>query len=242
MSLYDLTILIHVVLFCYWLGGDLGVYVSSKYTVDTTQIRENRMLATKIMMGCDLIPKICMSLMLTVGGILSEFHGITHPLWQMVGIILLGPVWMTMVLVLHYKHHASFIPLLTKIDFYFRWIMVAGLITSTSYSWVTGRLSEDPWMAGKLLVFAGLIFCGLMIRIKLKDFGATYGKIIADDYNDEDNQRMIVSLNKVRPWVYTIWVGLIIEAALGIAQPGSPNPDVTSQLNPTTVIELAAKD
>jgi len=236
MSLYDLTILIHVILFCYWLGGDLGVYVSSKYTVDPSLSRETRLIATKIMMGCDLIPKICMSLMLTVGGILSEFHGITHPLWQMIGIVLLGPVWMSMVLVLHYKHHASFIPLLTRVDFYFRWIMVAGLIASTSYSWFSGRLDQDPWMAGKLLVFAALIFCGLMIRIQLKDFGGTYAKIIADNYNDDDNQRMIASLNKVRPWVYSIWVGLIIEAALGIAQPGSPDQVSVSAMEPVPII------
>ncbi len=223
MSAYDFTLILHIVLFCYWLGGDIGVFYSSKFVVDPTLQRETRLIATKIMMGCDMIPKICMTLMLTVGGILSEFHGIAHPTWQMVGIVLLAPFWLTVVLLLHFKHDADYIPALTKFDFYFRWLIVIGLIVSTTYSWVTGRLVDDPWMAGKLLIFAFLVFCGLMIRVGLKDFGATYGKIIADNYNDEDNQKMIKSLDRVRPWVYAIWVGLVIEAALGVVQPGSPD-------------------
>ncbi|MGK0498879.1 MAG: hypothetical protein ACJAYG_000510 [Oceanicoccus sp.] len=222
MSAYDFTLLIHIILFCYWLGGDIGVFYSSKFVVDPSLQRETRLIATKIMMGCDLIPKICMTLMLTVGGILSELHGIAHPTWQMVGIVLLGPFWLTVVLILHFKHDAKFIPALTKFDFYFRCLIVVGLIVSTSYSWLTGRLADDPWMAGKLLMFAFLVFCGLMIRVGLKDFGASYGKIIQDTVTDEDNQKMIASLDRVRPWVYAIWVGLVIEATLGIVQPGSP--------------------
>jgi len=29
MSNYELMILIHIILFCYWLGGDIGVFYSS---------------------------------------------------------------------------------------------------------------------------------------------------------------------------------------------------------------------
>ena len=220
MTAYDITLLIHIILFCYWLGGDIGVFYSSKFVVDPTLSRETRLVAAKIMLGCDLIPKICMSLMLTVGGILTEFNDIEHPLWQMVGIVLLGPVWLTMVLVLHFKHDAPFIPMLTRIDFYFRWIMVVGILISCFYSLSTGRLDHAPWVTAKLLGFAFLIFCGLMIRIYLKGFGATYVKIIQGDYDQNDNRIMQDSLNKVRPWVVTIWIVLIIEAALGIAKPG----------------------
>lgn len=238
MSLYDLTIIIHIVLFCYWLGGDIGVFYSSKFVVDPKLSRETRLVATKIMMGCDLIPKICMSLMLTVGGILTEFHGIPHPLWQTIGIILLGPFWLTIVLVLHFKHNASFIPLLTKFDFWFRCFMVVALLVSTAYSWSIGRLDEDPWVAAKLIGFAFLIFCGVMIRIGLKGFGETYVKIIQDNYTDADNDKMIASLAKVKPWVFAIWVVLIIEGGLGVVQPGSPDKAALLETTPDTHISI----
>ena len=235
MSAYDLTLLVHVLLFCYWLGGDIGVFYSSKFVVDPSLSREARLVAARIMLGCDLIPKICMSLMLTVGGILTEFVGIDHPLWQIIGIILLGPVWLTMVLVLHFQHKAAFIPLLTRIDFYFRWILIAGVVASCFYSLSTGRLDDTPWIAAKLLGFAFLIFCGLMIRINLKDFGATYTKMIQNNYNNSDNQIMANSLKRVKPWVVTIWAVLIMEGALGIAKPGSP--DASRHLSALQTIE-----
>lgn len=238
MSLYELTVLAHVILFCYWLGADIGVFYSSKFVIDPSLSRETRLIATRIMMGCDLLPKICMSLMLTVGGILTEFHGISHPWWQMVGIILLGPFWLTMVLVLHFKHNASFIPFLTRLDFWFRCFMVVALLISTSYSWLTGRLDDNPWVAAKLLLFAFLIFCGVMIRIGLKGFGETYVKIIQDNYQEPDNAKMTASLNKVKPWVYAIWVVLVMEAALGIAQPGGESTRVLSA-EPTAIQTMA---
>ena len=195
------------------------MFYSSNFVVDSKLSRETRLVAAKIMLGCDLIPKICMSLMLTVGGILTHYNGIDHPLWQWIGIILLGPVWLSIVLVQHFKHQAAYIPTLTKIDFYFRWLLVAGIVISCLISLSTGRLDDAPWVTAKLLGFAFLIFCGLMIRVSLKDFGMGYTKIAQNNYDEADNQAMALSLKKVKPWVVTIWIVLVIEAALGIVKP-----------------------
>ena len=195
------------------------MFYSSNFVVDSKLSRETSLVAAKIMVGCDLIPKICMSLMLTVGGILTHYNGIDHPLWQWIGIILLGPVWLSIVLVQHFKHQAAYIPTLTKIDFYFRWLLVAGIVISCLISLSTGRLDDAPWVTAKLLGFAFLIFCGLMIRVNLKDFGASYTKIAQNNYDEADNQAMALSLKKVKPWVVTIWIVLVIEAALGIVKP-----------------------
>ncbi len=219
MNPYDIVLLIHILLFCYWLGGDVGVFYSSQFVVDSNLSRETRMTAAKIMLGCDLIPKICMSLMLTVGGILAHYLGIQHDPWQFVGIILLGPIWLTMVLVLHYYHNARYIPTLTKIDYIFRWIMIAAIGTSCVYAYNSGSLDQTPWLTLKLLGFGFLIFCGLMIRINLKEFSVTYAKMLQDTHDDADNLQMVRSLKKVKPWVVTIWLVLILEAYVGIAKP-----------------------
>ena len=34
MSAYTILVIVHVVLFAYWLGGDWGVYVNAKYVAD----------------------------------------------------------------------------------------------------------------------------------------------------------------------------------------------------------------
>ncbi len=219
MSTYELLLIIHLLLFVYWLGGDLGVFYSSGFVVNPELSTEARLTAAKIMLGCDLLPRICMSLMLTVGGLLSHYIGVEHASWQMLAIIALGPFWLAMVLILHFKHHAPFIAALTKFDFYFRWFIIAAIIASCIYAYQTQRLENAPWLIAKLLGFALLVFCGLMIRIKITGFSATYVKLLQGTHNDQDNQVMINSLNKVRPWVITIWLILLVEAYLGVAKP-----------------------
>ena len=229
---YQLVLMIHVLLFVYWLGGDLGVFYSSGFLIRPELSRETRLVAAKIMFNLDLVPRICMSLMLTVGGILSEAVGLVHPPWQMAGIILLGPVWLSMVLFLHFRGGTEAAKKLTKIDFWFRWVVVFGVIASVGYSWSTGWLHQAPWVAGKLLVFAALVFCGIMIRMRLKPFTLTFHKIVQDQVTDADNQAMIASLGRVRPWVIAIWVGLVWEAYLGTAKPGSPDVETLSSFFP----------
>jgi len=60
-------------------------------------------MAGRIMLALDLIPRICMSLMLTVSALLAETVGIPHPAWQMTAVLLLGPVWLALVLFLHLR-------------------------------------------------------------------------------------------------------------------------------------------
>ena len=67
MSLYDLLIIFHLLLFVYWLGGDMGVFYSSGMVVDTKLSNSARVTAAKIMIDLDFVPRICMTLMLTVG-------------------------------------------------------------------------------------------------------------------------------------------------------------------------------
>lgn len=219
MSAHDTLILLHLLLFCYWLGGDIGVFYSAGFVADPERSTEARLTAGKIMLGIDLVPRICMSLMLTVGGLLSEFAGIDHPAWQLLGITLLGPVWLGMVLLLHFAHGAAFIPALTRVDFVFRWLVIAGIVGSTGWSAVNGRLAEVPWLSAKLLAFAFLVFCGLMIRLRFKGFAQSYARLAAGTHGAADDQVMAASLGKVRPWVVTIWLVLVLQAFLGVVKP-----------------------
>ena len=225
MSLHDFMLILHLILFVYWLGGDIGVFYSSRFVVNPELSSETRMTAAKIMLNLDLVPRMCLSLMLTVGSVLVTMKGIEpySPLFEF-GVILLGPAWLTMVLLIHFKEGTDFAHKLTKFDFWFRWAMVIAIIASTIYSISIGRLSEAPWISAKLLIFAGLILCGIVIRIGLRPWGAVFAKIHAGTQTDEDNQILINSLNKVRPFVILIWIGVLLSAVIGVIQPGSTLP------------------
>ncbi len=220
MSAHDIVLIVHLLLFCYWLGGDIGVFYSSGMVIDPKLSNSARMTAAKIMINLDLVPRICMSLMLTVGGILVHYEGWEHPLWQWIGIILLGPFWLTMVLLIHFREGTDFAKNLTRIDFWFRWIIIVSVVASSTVQFMTGGYDESPWIGYKLYLFAGLVFCGLVIRMNLGPFVQGVHRLALGNIDDEANIAMAASLNRVRPFVILIWIGLVIEAGLGVVEPG----------------------
>ncbi len=183
---------------------------------------EQRLAAAKTLAAIDLVPRICMSLMLTVAGILAELVGVPHPAWQMAGIVLLGPVWLTLVLMNYLKQGTPLGATLTRIDFWFRWFLLAAVLVSVSYSWITGELDHAPWVAGKLVLFAAIILFGLLMRIQVRPWMEGIGKLAAEGSSDETNRVMALSLARTKPFVIAMWVCLLLEGVLGVVQPGSP--------------------
>jgi hypothetical protein len=215
---HQLMVILHVLLFVYWLGGDLGVFYSSKFVVKADISPEARSIAAKIMLDLDQIPRMCMAMMLTVGGILTEFIGIPHPLYQKVGIVLLGPVWLFCVTYLHFWHGGKAYAAITKFDMFIRWAVVIGLPISVALHWESNRLAEYPWVAGKLIMFAFLVFCGIMVRGKIGPFFSVLMKCRAGEMpTDEENAAQVKSLAQVRVWVFMIWAGVFLSGFAGIA-------------------------
>ena len=209
----------HILLFVYWLGGDAGVFYSSRFVVNPGLSRDARMTAAKIFVDLDMIPRYCMALMLTVGGILAELIGIRHPPWEMAAIVLLGPVWIAMVHSVHARQGTDAGRRLARIDIGFRWIVIGSIVASVIHSHATGRLAGLEWFSAKLLLFAFLVFCGLMIRRNLPPFAEGFRTLATTGPTAESDALMSNSLAKCRPWVLAIWAGILASALLGVLKP-----------------------
>ena len=210
---------LHLLLFVYWLGGDAGVFYSSRFVVNPRLSRDARMTAAKIFLDLDMLPRYCMALMLTVGGILAEVIGITHPTWEMVAIVLLGPVWLGLVVLVHAKEGTAAGQTLKRVDVWFRWIVIASILVSVAHSHWTGRLAGLEWFSAKLVIFAFLVFCGLMIRRLLPPFVEGFRTLATTGPTPESDRLMIEGLARCRPWVLAIWAGILLSAWLGIVKP-----------------------
>ncbi|MEY3137905.1 MAG: hypothetical protein RL580_1637 [Pseudomonadota bacterium] len=211
---------IHILLFVYWLGGDAGVFYSSTFVTNTKLSREARLTAFKIFINLDMLPRYCLALMLTVGGVLAEFIGYEHPMWQTVAIVALGPIWVWVVHTIHAREGSEFGKTLATWDRRFRVFMIVAIIASVAYHWTTGPLQPYPWLAAKLLIFAFLIFCGFMIRMKIPPFIEGFKVMAASGATPESDQKMIDGMGACRPYVLLIWAGVAISALLGVLKPG----------------------
>ena len=105
---------------------------------------------------------------------------------------------------------------MTRWDFRFRLLVIAVLAGYGLLSLLTDSGAHVDWVAWKLIIFAGLISCGLMIRVKLKPFGPAFGRLLAGQASDEDDAAISSSIASTRPWVWLIWLGILISAFLGM--------------------------
>jgi hypothetical protein len=211
---------IHVLLFVYWLGGDAGVFYSSRFVLNSNLSRDARLTAFKIFVNLDMLPRYCLALMLTVGGVLAEFIGYDHPMWQTIAIVALGPIWVWVVHTIHVKEGTEFGKKLATLDRYFRLFMIFALVASVAYHWTTGPLRPYPWLAAKLLIFAFLIFCGFMIRIKIPPFVEGFKVLASGSATPESDRLMKEGMGASIPYVLLIWAGVAISALIGILKPG----------------------
>ena len=218
---YDLFLILHILGFVYWLGGDVGVFYSSGFVIDPKYSAETRLVASKIMMDLDLIPRICMTLMLTIGGTLASMQGVDHYPGQMLALWILAPAWLFMVVYMHFRHGNPLAKKLGAVDTWLRRILIGGIAVSVIYTLYTGRLSDTPWLTAKVGLFGILILCGVMIRKYLPDYIAGIQALAKGSITSEENVKMAAGLKGAKPWVLTIWGVVFLEAVLGITKPGN---------------------
>ena len=214
MNEYLLLKFLHIIAFVYWLGGDLGTFLASQQVINRELTPQSRHVALKIMLACDMGPKLAMPLILPLGLHLAYLGG-TLPLSAtgMFAAWLASLYWFTVVLVLYRNEGKPFTARLSQLDFYFRIGMVAALLAYAAYSLTNDAAAS--WAALKVIVFAAMVCCGIAIRINLKTFVPAFGEMMGNGASEKTDNAMASSIARCRPWVWCIWAGLFLNAALG---------------------------
>jgi hypothetical protein len=222
-------ILLHLVLFVFWLGGDLGVFWSSRFVLRPELAPAARATALKIMSGLDLGPKACLVLFLPSGVTLMALdpHGArvlgVDPFgWPtVVAAWLLAAGWLAATVADH--HHPGRRPWVRRLDWTVRVALAVGLAAAALYALVAARpfgVDTNPrWLGGKLLLYAVAIGCGLGIRLTLRPFGAAFGALMTGGSTPEVERALRRSVDGCLPFVWGIWGSVLGAAALGVLKP-----------------------
>lgn len=205
----------HILAFVYWLGGDLGTFLASREVINRKHSPEARHVALKVMLACDMGPKLAMPLILPLGVQLAAMGGwMTVPGAALAGIWVLSLYWFGVVLVLYLNEGKPFTARLSRLDFWFR-ISFATVLGAWASATLVGQSTPD-WVAWKLILFVALVGCGVIIRINLAPFVPAFADLMASGPSDDNNSAMERSIGRCRPWVWCIWAGLFLNAALGL--------------------------
>jgi hypothetical protein len=220
MTEYSLLLLAHLVLFAYWLGGDIGVFYSSYRVCDASLTKEARLTALKIMGWVDMVPRYCLVLMLPVGVSLSATMGWWHTREGVVPVVwVLSGLWLWMVWAIHHHQGKPLAETLRRIDFGIRVLVILAMVGYGVTGLVGGGPINQPWLAAKALLYGLLVLCGLMIRVMAQPFGPAFAEIMRSGSTPDAEARLNGAMNRARPFVVLIWIGLVAMAWLGAVKP-----------------------
>lgn len=215
MNEYLILKFFHVLAFVYWLGGDLGTFLASQQVINRDNSAESRHVALKIMLACDMGPKLAMPLILPLGIHMAYLSGALqlpgNLLWVIWALCL---YWFAVVLVLYLNEGKAFAARLSRADFWFRIVFAGCLGAWAIFALVSG--SGATWALVKLLVFVVMVGCGVLIRINLGPFVPAFADMMSNGASEQSNRAMSASIGRCRPWVWCIWAGLFLNAALGL--------------------------
>lgn len=219
LTAMELTLftLLHLLVFVYWLGGDVGVFYASTLLTDEKRAAAGRLAAGKIVADVDLAPRFCLLLALPTGLALAAVKGwLQINAGWVVAAFIAAFAWIYLVVQLH-VHHAG-METMKRLDTALRFAFLALLLVAGTGGLV-GAFSIPLFISLKLFVLAFAITMGLLVRRALKPFGPAYVALATDGPSPDTDKIIKSSLDRARPAVMLIWAALLLAAWLGLATP-----------------------
>ncbi len=220
MNAYTFLVIVHVLLFAYWLGADWGVFVNSQYVADARLPIEERRRFLEAAFRIDLMPRIAFTLLLPVGFQLAAFYGS----WSIHGTVMLvvwagSLTWLGINVWGYHRQGTAAGDRMRVIDQRIRWLLAPTLIAFGAWSVVNDSPIATTFIAWKVIVFGCMIVVGLVLRAIMRQWAVGFRRLASEGPSPAVNALFTQSLGKARYVAFLMWSLSGVMAILGIAQP-----------------------
>ena len=220
ISTVDVWTFVHLLLFVYWLGADLGVFLLAQAAKRSDCSYEQRSIALRMALKIDIAPRLAFALMFPCGLELSAAHGLFEPtVWQRALAWTVSVAWVAIVIGMVrlegrpaariLKHANEALHALLLVAF--------GILGITS---VTG-LGPFPagWLGCKLLLFALIFFCGIMIDRRFAPVAPAFLQLAKNGSSPAIERAITQGVDGAVRWVLALYALVLAIAFLGTARP-----------------------
>jgi hypothetical protein len=211
---------VHVVLFAYWLGADLGVFLHGKRLTREDIPLAERLRTREIGVLIDMAPRTALVLMVPVGFTLSIAWGSPIQGVALGALWVFGLLWLWLVWEVHHKKNEPVGKTLQTIDFSIRYVVLAGMLGIGGYSLVMGEPVAATWLAVKMVMFAGIIMNGIWLRLIGGRWAVAFDQIRKGGEYVAIGEQMLKDNRKTAlKAVMLIWFLVAAMAFLGVVKP-----------------------
>ena len=219
---YTLLLLVHALLFAYWLGLDLGIFYLGAALARRELPAFTRTTLCQILVTLDMIPRFALVLTLPVGATLTILGGYvtvesryTMPFLAVLWVLSLG--WAALIAVGFRQPGRRSLPIVDR-------LVRLGVIVLLLFLAATSALDQGPidrragWLDTKLVIFAAIVGADMMIHTAFRPLRVAFVNLGKGTIPPETESTIRTRLRAAKPWVLATWAGLVLEAWLGFAK------------------------
>ncbi|MDE1147225.1 MAG: hypothetical protein PW843_11470 [Azospirillaceae bacterium] len=203
---------LHVVLFAYWLGTDLGVFITGMGANKADLTGNARERLRKASGRIDMGPRTAMVLMVPVGLTLASNWGLPLGGAALAVIWVLAFAWLWLVWMIYLRQGTPRAKLFFKVDLGVRVIATLAFMGLGITCLVTGSPINSRWLATKITLFGVLLLLGVLVRILL---------LMKPPIPPKPGAPFVPAplWNPLRITVFAIWGLVLVMAFLGVTKP-----------------------
>ena len=211
---------VHILLFVFWLGADVGVFLSAVRAKDSSKSFETRLALMKLGMTVDLFPRTCFALIIPVGLHMTRDLGLYDvPGWMLIGAWILAAVWIS-AFITGYRNEGKPIAItLAKAQLIFQVILGLFVFGVGVTSLMNGAPLVDTWFAVKITLFGLAFFAAVGIDFAFTPAFKPFMEIGTEGSTPEREALFTKHVNHTLAWVLTLYVLIALIAFVGKVQP-----------------------
>lgn len=217
LSLISILVFFHIILFVFWLGGDLGVAILGDHfrKRDRYSVQE-RMTILKLLVINDLGPRYAWALMIASTISLVKAGGYwALPNWSVILAWGVSIAWCWIIYAAHKAGQTEQGKKLRKLEMSLKWVLAAFYLGLGITSLATNAPLEPNWLAAKAFLFGLIFVAAILIDVMFKPVGPLLMAVIEKGSSDETEIPLLKTMNKSRFWVRMVYLLLIIVAFIG---------------------------
>ena len=216
---YDLWRYIHVLLFVYWLGADLGVYYAAKYVARADLNLDERMRFLDLTLLLDMGPRTGLVLLFPVGfqlWAMSPLVGVSN--FVVLAVWAAFITWLSLVWITHWQKKTTLGDTLRRLDLGIRYFVIAVMVGLGLTSLIWQEPFGNDWLSWKVLLYGCVIATGVYLRSIISAWGVGFQML---RNGDADHGNALIKTAAVRgEWgAYLLWGLVALIAFLGVTKP-----------------------
>ncbi len=217
MEAHSTLVFIHLLLFVFWLGTDIGVFLAAKMSERDALSVETRATLMQLGMVLDRLPRTAVVLIVPTGLQLAvNLRMLDVPSAVMLLVWAVSAVWVAVLWSGFLNPHSAKEQRALKFNFIMHVIMVLAVLAYLIFLLLAD--TTPFWLMIKIAMIGCIFVAGIVLDVMFKPAVAAFGEIVGEGATPERNERYSRAIAPVYTAVLLIYAFVVVAAYFGTSK------------------------